>query len=404
MPRSNAPHGPSILYVASRLPELSETFVYRELLGLRSRGRRVLGASVRPPRRLVDDPALARLADEVTVIYTPATFAVLPLAIAHAPRIAFAAIRDAFAIAHPSLKSRAKHLVQAMAGLGIAWRLRGEGIGHVHAHMANVPAMIALYIARGLGARFSFTGHAADLFVQGAAVDFKLHDAAFVACISHWHRDYYADILPLADDRRPLVRCSVAIPAAVREAGRDIVTVARLVPKKGIDLLIRAFHSAALEGWRLRILGDGPERMALENLTAELGLGNRVIFEGAQPHAVCLDAIAGAGMFVLPCRTAANGDKDGIPVVLMEAMAAGRAVIAGDLPTIRELVDDRESGLLVAPDDSEALAQSIRKLAADPDAMAKLGTAARDKVTAEFSDDVNLDRLTAAFDRAGTAA
>jgi glycosyltransferase involved in cell wall biosynthesis len=290
-----------------------------------------------------------------------------------------------------------------MMGIAAGWRLRGRGIGHVHAHMAHVPATVALYIARTLRARFSFTGHAADLFVDRAALAFKLRNASFVACISNWHRSFYVDVADIEPARLPVVRCSVAPPGAIRDGTNEIVTVARLVPKKGIDLLLRAFAIADLPDWRLRILGDGSERPALEALAQKLGVAERVVFEGARSHAECLAAISVSGLFALPCRTAANGDKDGIPVVLMEAMAAGRAVIAGDLPSIRELVREGE-GMLVPPDDPEALAAAMRLLVERPEQRAALGAAGRRHIEEEFSDDINLARIGAAFDGSTIAA
>ena len=399
-----SPSTAAIQYVGARLPALSETFVYRELLGLRARGRTVIAASVHRPADFPGDPVLASLAGEVVVAYERRTVVALPVAMLRSPRAFATAFGDAMRADHPSAVSRAKHLFQAAMGLTLGWRMRRRGIVHVHAHLANVPTMVALYAARALGARFSFTGHAADLFVERAALAFKLREAAFVACISHWHAAFYDGVTPLPAARRPVIRCSVAMPAVVREESREIVVVARLVAKKGIDMLVEAFVAATLDGWTLRVLGDGPEREALTDLAAARGVADRVVFEGAQPHAACLAALAGAGMVVLPCRTAANHDRDGIPVVLMEAMAAGRGVIAGDLPTIRELIDDGETGLLAPPDDVPALTALIRRLAADSALRRRLGTAARAAVAVEFADDVNLDRLEAALDAARISA
>lgn len=399
MSSSDSANRAAILYVAARFPALSETFVYRELLGLRARGLRVLAASVHRPDRPAADPGLTALAQEALVVYSLRTMLAVPIVLLCRPALVVVAVRDAVTSDHASLRSRAKHAVQAIMGLAAGWRLRGHAIGAVHAHMAHVPATVALYIARVLGARFSFTGHASDLFVQRAALAFKLREADFTACISHWHRDFYATVTPLTPDRLPLVRCSVAPPAGVVAPRSEIVTVARLVAKKGIDLLIEAFARAAPERWTLRIIGGGPEDARLKRLAAGLGLADRIIFEGARPHADCLAAIAAGGIFVLPCRTAANGDRDGIPVVLMEAMASGRPVIAGDLPPIRELVRSGETGLLVPPDDVAALADGIAALTADPALRDRLGHAARGFVAAEFADDINLDRLTTAFRR-----
>ena len=396
-----ASEAPAILYIGSRLPELSETFVYRELIGMRRRGHNILVASVRAPRRFAADPVLDALADEAMVIYAFAGLAALPQVLFWKPRLMAEAIIDAMRADHPGFKSRAKHLYQAAMAIAAAWRLRHQPVTHVHAHMASVPAMLGYYIARARGATFSFTGHASDLFVNRAALRFKLERASFVSCISDWHRQFYREIVTIDPARLPVIRCSVALPDRIEPPGHEFVTVARLVAKKGVDLLLKAFALAALPGWTLRIVGDGPERTALEAMATDLKIASRVHFDGAQPHATCLAALRGAGIVVLPCRTATNGDKDGIPVVLMEAMAAGRAVIAGDLPAIRELVSEGKHGLLVPGNDPQALAMALTELAGDPARASAMGLAGRDRVRAEFSDDINLDRLEEAFAHAG---
>ena len=394
------PSGNAILYVASRLPELSETFVYRELLGLRGLGRTVLGASIRKPNPVIEDASMEALARESTIVYSFRTAASLPAAAVRYSLHFTRALSDAVNADHKDLKGRVKHLFQAWMGISLGWRLRARGIGHVHAHMAHVPATVGLYAARVLGASFSFTGHAADLFVNRSGLRFKLLEADFVASISHWHQQFYRETAGLGLDRTPLVRCSVALPSGQRPRDTEVVTVARLVPKKGIDLLIRAFALAGLPDWSLRIVGDGSERAKLEQLVDQLGMRALVQFDGARPHVACLEAIAGAGMFVLPCRTAADGDKDGIPVVLMEAMAAARPVICGDLPTIRELVTNEETGLLVPPNEVDPIVDAMRRIANDGHFADRLGADARNLIQHEFSDQLNLDRLCRAIDQA----
>jgi glycosyltransferase involved in cell wall biosynthesis len=401
--------GGVVLYVGSRLPALSETFVYREMLGLRTLGRATMAASLYAPRKITGDPALSALAAETFVIYTGASMVTLPLTLVRHPRQMLAAFGEALRADHPSLGSRLKHLFQAAMGIQAAGRLRGRRIApkieHVHAHLANAPTMVALYLARGLGVPFSFTGHAADLFVHRAALAFKLQQASFVACISHWHQDFYRSMAPLDEARLPLVRCSVTVPPELQPERRELVAVARLIPKKGIDLLLRAFAAApGLSGWTLHVLGDGADRARLELLAGELDVAERVHFAGARPHAECLTAIRSAGIVALPCRTAPNGDKDGIPVVLMEAMAGARAVVAGDLPAIRELIDNGVTGLLVPPDSVAALAAALTELAGDAALRSRMGAAARAAVAAEFGDAVNWRRLASALDRARIAA
>jgi len=127
-------------------------------------------------------------------------------------------------------------------------------------------------------------------------------------------------------------------------------------------------------------------------------IADRVDFLGAKPHAEALAVIRSGAIFALPCRTSATGDRDGIPVVLMEAMAAGKPVIAGRLETIAELVEDGTSGLLVPPDDVEALTEALRRLVDDPEAGKAMGLAGRRRVEEEFSDAINWDRLEAVID------
>jgi colanic acid/amylovoran biosynthesis glycosyltransferase len=389
--------GKTVAYVAARLPTLSETFVYRELMGLRGRGRDIVPVTVRKPLGPFVDPALNALAKEALQVYSRATAAVLPLAALSMPGQFARAVRDAATADLPGGSSRGKFLLQAAMGLAAAWRLKGKGIGHVHAHLANTPATVALYLARGLGATFSFTGHANDLFVHREALGFKLREAAFVSSISRWHQGFYEEIAP--GGARPVIRCSVTVPPLAAD-GADIVSVGRLVAKKGFDLLIRAFARLDRPGMRLRIAGDGPERQALVALAEAEGVADHVDFLGAQPHAAALALIRSGAIFALPCRTSATGDRDGIPVVLMEAMAAGKPVIAGQLETIAELVEDGKSGLLVPPDDVDALADALRTLIDDTAGRTAMGLAGRAHVQNEFSDDINWDRLEAAIDTA----
>lgn len=388
---------PTIVYIGAPLPQRSQTFVYREMLGLRGRGWTVIPVTVVPPER--GDPVLDALADEVLQVYDSATaFALLP-AVLRYPGQALRALADACTADLSGPMARVKFAGQAWMGLAAAFRLRKRGVAHVHAHLANVPATIGLYMARALGAGFSFTGHAADLFVYRGALEFKLRNADFAVAISNWHRHFYGGIVPANDNVRPLIRCSVSLPATIPAEGRDIVSVGRFVAKKGFDLLIRAFARLDRPGLRLRIAGDGPESAALRALAVSEGVADRIDFLGSRPHSECLDLIAGGAIFALPCRTSTSGDRDGIPVVLMEAMAAGKPVVAGRLESIAELVEDGVGGLLVAPDDVDALAAALAKLVDDPDGGRRMGQAGRARVEQEFSDPINWDRLEAALGR-----
>jgi glycosyltransferase involved in cell wall biosynthesis len=150
-------------------------------------------------------------------------------------------------------------------------------------------------------------------------------------------------------------------------------------------------------GWELVIIGDGPEREALIRLKAELKLGDEVQLPGAESNDRVLERMKTCEVFALPCRQAADGDRDGIPVVLMEAMAAGVPVVCGDLETIRELVADKKSGLLVEPGSEIKLAEALSVVLNSVTERQRMGHAARARVVEEFSLEGNLDRLEAAF-------
>jgi colanic acid/amylovoran biosynthesis glycosyltransferase len=406
------PQPSPILFIAPWLPKLSETFVYRELFGLRDSGVSVLGASVHAPELVWDEPRLQALAREVVPIYGPGPLRLLLDAaletLGHpvsALRTGRTALGDAARAGDISGLGRVKVLWQALAGLALARRLRGRGgVGHIHAHMAHVATTIAMYAAGQLGVGFSFTGHAADIFRDRSLLTEKLRRAAFVSCISRWHRDFYRQIVDRPDQEYPVIRCGVDVSefAPPRDISFEvssgpplILAVGRLVPKKGFDLLLRAVADVRGQGLALscRILGDGPERENLHKLAADLDLGDVVTFLGSRPNPEVREHLHQAAVFVLPCRTDASGDKDGIPVVLMEAMACGVCAISGDLPTIRELMEHRKSGLLVPPDDVPALANCVADLLADPNLRKTIAARGRLRIQEEFALDVNVGRL-----------
>ena len=423
---------PHILYLAPVLPKRSETFVYREVLGLRGRGVRVSVASVHPPERDLGDARLDALADEALVVY------------GHGKRGKLGVFRDGARqslIGAPAGLAEVpplywpKYLFQWEAGHALAYRLRRRfrgdaGITHIHAHMAHVPTTIAMACAKALGVPFSFTGHAADLFRDRSALRTKLRGAAFVSCISEWHRGFYRDLVPQFEDAKlPVIRCGVDLdefsPVEPGDApGGSVLAVGRLVPKKGFDVLIEAvaklrdrsrggepagyavtgaadsadgLTSAAPENIHLTLVGDGPEEANLKALAAELNVADRIDFVGAKSNAEVRELMGEAALFVLPCREAADGDRDGIPVVLMEAMARRVSVVSGDLPTIRELVADNETGRMVKPGSADKLADAVGGLLGDAAQRERLAGAGRARVAAEFSLSVTLDRLQAAF-------
>jgi glycosyltransferase involved in cell wall biosynthesis len=398
-----------ILYIAGVLPKLSETFVYREVFALRERGIRVRLASVNPPEGGLGNPRLEQLAAETIPVYGTGPWRLLVDAalesLAHPARTVgtkLLALRHAVLSRDVRLARRPRVIWQMLAALALARRVRPLGIRHIHAHMAHVPATIAMYAAGQLGIGFSFTGHANDIFPNRTLLAEKLRRARFASCISRWHREFYRCVSGVPDSRLPVVRCGVEAPVVGRPGGGDrprIVGVGRLVPKKGFDTLIRAAGELAGGGaaFECRVIGDGPQREDLAALVRDPGLAASVELVGALPNDRVLDELAAADLFVLPCRVDPGGDRDGIPVVLMEAMVRGVCVISGDLPAIRELVRHGETGLMVPPGEVAPLVTAMRAVLADRELRERLGRQGRAWVTDEFSAGVNADRLIAAF-------
>ncbi|MEM1213558.1 MAG: glycosyltransferase family 4 protein [Planctomycetota bacterium] len=408
-----------ILYLASQLPKRSETFVYREVLGLRRLGVRVSTASLYAPDTDLGDPTLDALAAETHVVYGSGI------------RGKLAVYRDAFRqslIRPPKGLTEApplywmKHLFQWEAGYALAYRMRQTrlpGVTHVHAHFAHTPATVALACATALGVPFSFTGHAADLFRDGHALRTKLRRAAFVSCISDWHRGWYREAAPdleLPDAKLPVIRCGVDVDAFTptekphaEDAPLRLLAVGRLVPKKGFDVLLHAVAKLHEQMQRpvccVHLIGDGPESSTLHALRKQLQLQDHVTLAGAASNDAVRAAMADADAFVLPCKIDPNGgDKDGIPVVLMEAMASGLPAVSGDLPAIRELITPNATGLMCKPGDADDLCSVLRRMVEDAELRARLATAGRERVLDEFALTPNLRRIMQAFHAAAEQA
>ena len=398
---------PVILYLTGLYPAVSHTFIQREVAALREMGFDIRTASVRRPDASHAQGSAERQALDDTFYILDAArsparlLGALAATLRHPRRLA-GALRLAWRTARPGLRGGLYQLFYLVEAAVLAAHLRRSGVGHLHNHFADQSASVAMLTAALSGVGFSYTLHGpAELYAPEAwQLAEKTARARFVACISHFARSqamYFSD--PVHWPKLRIIHCGVqpeVYATADARSGTDpgrvrLLFVGRLTPIKGVRVLIEAFALACRDrpGLQLALLGDGTDRRELEALAAPLG--DRVQFLGYGSQQDVARELAASDALVLPSFA------EGLPVVLMEAMASARPVIATAVAGVPELVEDGVSGLLVPAGDMAGLAAQIGRLADDADLRRRMGQAGRRKVVAEFDIRQEAARIGALF-------
>jgi glycosyltransferase involved in cell wall biosynthesis len=394
-----------VVYIVSLFPCWSETFIVREILELQRRGVDVHIVSLKPPSEaLVQSDAQALLP---RVIYPPRAAELVWRSLRAALSSPATTLRE-WAVLARSLGTRpvalAKSLVVWTRAMAVMPRLRELAPQHLHAHWATYPSTAAMWLSARMGVPFSFTAHAHDIFLEDHQLADKLRHAAFGVTISDFNRRYLAErVSPLALQRMRIVHCGV-VPAQYgfkpldRQRGL-VLSVGRLDAIKGFDQLIQACAILQSRGlpFECRIIGEGPLRAALEQQIAALGLAQRVRLLGACQQEQVREQLYAASVFTLASVVTPRGDRDGIPVALMEAMACGTPVVSTRVSGIPELIEHGVSGLLAAPADAQDLADCIARQLTDTQQARAMAHAARRTVEAEFDVATEAGKLHAAF-------
>jgi len=283
--------------------------------------------------------------------------------------------------------------------VAFAERMEALGVGHVHAHFANHPALAALIVHRLTGIPYSFTAHGSDLHVERRMLPKKVESAAFVVAVSGYNRDLIVRESGWhTRDKVVVIHCGTD-PATFDGPGHDrverapvgdrslrIACVASFEEVKGHRFLVHACRLLKERGVdvHLDLAGGGPLRSQIEQLVDELELRREVTIHGPVPRPVIQRILAAADAAVLASYPTRSGKREGIPVALMEAMMSRLPVVASGLSGIPELVEDERTGYLVPPGDPWALADRLERLVGRPDLRRRLGDAGRAKVESEF--------------------
>jgi glycosyltransferase involved in cell wall biosynthesis len=380
-----------VAYLVSRFPHVSETFIVRELNAVRAAGIEVELLSLFAP---VDPTVHASAAPWLPKLHRGRCgrgLAAFGWWLLRRPLRLLGAIATVCRahIRRPSLALRA--LATMVIACDHARRLRAFPVDHVHAHYATYPALAAWLCRRLVGTPYSFTAHAHDLFVDASMLDRKVADADFVVTISDFNRRWIAERVRAATPIH-VVRAGIELDAyrfrpRTLDQDRPIeaLCVASLQEYKGHAVLLRALAAdGRLERIRLELVGGGELRPELERLAEVLGVAGRVTFAGARDEEAVRARLDAADLFVLPSIVAADGQMEGVPVALMEALACGIPTVATRLSGIPELVIDDETGLLAPPGDPAALADAIARTLADPLAATRRSKSGRRLVEREF--------------------
>lgn len=409
-------HGPArsaVAFILKGYPRLSETFIAQEIRSLEARGVDIRIFSLRRPT----DPYQHPIHDE---ILAPAHY--LPEYLHRDPGRVWRAWRAQRKTKHyraargiwladllrdPS-RNRVRRFGQALV---LAHELDPD-IGHLHAHFLHTPASVARYAAYLTELPWSCSAHAKDIWTSPPwEIREKLVDGAWLVTCTAAGREYLATFAP-DPERVALVYHGLDFerfppPGGLPPANRDgressapvrLLSVGRAVPKKGYPVLLEALSRLPADlHWRFEHVGDGPDLAALARQATRLGIADRVQWRGPQNQRQVLQSYRDADIFVLASLIDTDGDRDGLPNVLMEAQSQGLACLSTTVSAIPELIEDGATGLLVTPGDADAFTDALRKLVTDVKLRQRLGTAGAAHVRRSFGLDSGINKLVEKF-------
>ncbi|NJL47538.1 MAG: colanic acid biosynthesis glycosyltransferase WcaL [Leptolyngbyaceae cyanobacterium SM2_5_2] len=425
---------PVIGYLLKTFPKLSETFILNEILELERQGVNLHIFSLRPPQDRHCHPGVSRVKAPIT--YIPSLLPDHSLAAEAALLGAHYTLLERYPCRYQQMlrfylaRREEKHINEFLQGGYLATELAAHGIEHLHVHFANTPTATAEIAHQFSDIPYSVTAHAKDIYLSdAAALNRRFAKAEFVLTCTDYNRRYLESIStsatpihlsyhgidltrfnPSESETRFLSPDLGAESSSLPETGVlqpeiqllgleatpvKILSVGRFCEKKGFPYLLQACHllKESLINFECRIVGYGPLQAQLNAMIQELDLADQVTLVGQLTQDQVIEQYRWADMFVLPCLVTEDGDRDGIPNVLLEAMAMGVPVISTTISGITELIEPRQTGLLVPPENVTDLAAAIALLTQDDQLRHCLGQAGCRTVRQNFTLERNVGQV-----------
>jgi glycosyltransferase involved in cell wall biosynthesis len=407
---------PVLGFILKGYPRISEAFISNEILLLESLGFSIHIFSMRKPRERFCHESVKQIKADVD--YLPETI------VAFLPRLAYHNFM--LAVKQPSTylkglkmalrrfsrtrkSATLKHLLQA--GYLVHYLLPRKRFKHIHAHFAHSPTSVAMFTNTLSNVPFSFTAHAKDIYTSDKRqLREKISLAEFVVTCTDYNKRYLSKISNIKGSSIHRIYHGIDTELFSPKRNNDgplipytILTVARLTPKKGLPTVYKAIRILKDKGFPVKhiLIGDGDDRKEILSLIKRLELRDITQYLGTQPHNIVLDHYRKADLFVLGCEVAPNGDRDGIPNVILESMAMGVPVIATNISAIPEVLINNRTGLLVPPGSPEKMAQAIIELLTENDLRDNIIPKAKDMINKKFNNKELIGDLAALFKDAG---
>ena len=401
-----------VAYILLRFPCLTETFIAEEIRKIQSMGIRVHLYSLLPPKKEPVQSVSAGLVPQTRFtpqVYTPSLWWAQLCVLRKSPGQYFRLLGILLSQPAPELAAFPKRVMTFLKSIWLAKEIEGTPVKLLHSHFAWLSAAACMIVSELNGLPFTITAHAYDIYSkQSDILKLTTTRADRIVTISDYNKRVMLEMnTRLSKEKIEVIHCGIdlayfsGINRATNNGILNITSVGSLLEKKGHAYLIRACQELRRQGIEFRcvIVGGGGLREQLQELIKELDLEDRVILVGPQTQAWVRDRLRESDVFVLACVVTEEGERDGIPVALMEATAMGVPVVCTSVSGIPELIEHEETGLLVPERDVDALAAAVSRLSMDGLLRQKLVGKGRRVVVAEFDINKSAAQLTGMFRR-----